>query len=199
METYDWIMLGVLGLAIVLGAWRGLAWQLASLASLVLSYFLALRYSEAVAAHISAAPPLNRVLAMVAIYAVSSLAIWLGFQLVSGMINRVRLQEWDRQMGALLGGAKGVLWCVVITFFVASVASEPTRKSILSSKSGQCIGYVVDRVPALLPKEVREPLDPYIKKLDEQLQHEHVDRSQPSDAPAPGNPPANSPVPSAIP
>ena len=45
MDWYDIAMLCVLGLATLIGAWKGMAWQLASLASLVLSYFLALRFS----------------------------------------------------------------------------------------------------------------------------------------------------------
>ncbi len=45
MQGYDVVMLIVLAAAMFFGAWKGFAWQLASLASLIVSYFAALRFS----------------------------------------------------------------------------------------------------------------------------------------------------------
>ena len=64
MQTYDLIMLIVLGGATILGAWKGMAWQVASLASIGVSYFVAVQFYQPVAAHIGAAPPWNQALAM---------------------------------------------------------------------------------------------------------------------------------------
>ncbi len=61
MQIYDFVMIGVLVAALVFGAWKGFAWQVASLASLTLSYFVALRFSADLAPHISDREPLNRV------------------------------------------------------------------------------------------------------------------------------------------
>ena len=47
---------------------------------------------------------------MLVLYIVTSLAIWFLFRMVSGIVNRVKLREFDRQMGALFGLAKGVLF-----------------------------------------------------------------------------------------
>ncbi len=44
---------------------------------------------------------------MLVLYILTSLAIWLLFRMVSGIIDRVKLKEFDRQMGALFGLAKG--------------------------------------------------------------------------------------------
>ena len=50
MELYDIFMIVVLVAATVFGAWKGMAWQLASLASMFVSYFAApLRFSEKLA------------------------------------------------------------------------------------------------------------------------------------------------------
>ena len=46
---------------------------------------------------------------MLMIYAGASLAIWMMYRVVGGAIDRVKLNEFDRQMGALVGFAKGVL------------------------------------------------------------------------------------------
>jgi membrane protein required for colicin V production len=175
MQTYDWLMILVVALLTLWGAWRGLARQLASLASLVSSYFLALRLSEYLAPRINVQPPLNRLVAMAIVFTLSSLVIWLLFRLVSGFIDRLKLQEFDRQMGGVIGAGQGVLLCIAITFFVGTVTADPLRKQVMTSKSGHYIGYLVDRAPAVLPKEVHQVLSPYLKRLDEQLQHDHVD------------------------
>lgn len=190
MQTYDWLMILLVLTATIWGAWKGLARQLASLASLVVSYFLSLRFSAMLAPKINLEPPLNRLAAMAIVFALSSLVIWLIFRLVSGFIDRLKLQEFDRQMGGVIGAAQGVILCVVVTFVAATVAVEPWKQQILTSKSGHYIGYVVDRAPTIMPREVHEMLSPYLKRLDEQLQHDHVEWTPPGNHPVPASLPA---------
>ena len=64
MELYDICMLVVLVAATLFGAWKGMAWQVASTASLVLSYVVALRFSEQLAPRFGQQAPLNRFIAM---------------------------------------------------------------------------------------------------------------------------------------
>ncbi len=169
MELYDIFMLVVLAGATLFGAWKGVAWQLASLASLVASYLLALRWSESIA-HFFGEPPTawNRFVAMLVLYAGSSLVIWSLFRLVSNWINRVQLKDFDHQLGAVLGAAKGVLWCVVITFFAITLSPE-ARDKILHSRSGYYIAVLLDRADAVMPKELHEVIDPYLHKLEKEL------------------------------
>ncbi|MFM8326650.1 MAG: CvpA family protein, partial [Pirellulaceae bacterium] len=103
LPAYDLLMLLVLVSMTLLGAIKGFAWQVASLASVVVSYYFAYTYRNEVAAKINAEPPWNIFLAMLLIYAGTSLAIWLGFRLFSGVLDQIRLREFDRQMGAMLG------------------------------------------------------------------------------------------------
>ncbi|MBM4073744.1 MAG: CvpA family protein [Planctomycetes bacterium] len=175
MQPYDWLMILLVLLTTLWGAWKGLARQLASLASLVVSYFVSLRFSPVLAPKINLDPPLNRLAAMAIVFVLCSLAIWLLFRMVSGFIDRLKLQEFDRQMGGVIGAAQGVLLCVVVTFVAATVAVEPWKRQILTSKSGYYIGHMIDRAPAVMPREMHEVLSPYLRRLDQQLQHEHVD------------------------
>src|SRR3972149_1242062 len=122
IQTYDIVMLVVLVAAAVLGAWKGMVWQIASLASLVFSAWVAIHFSASLAPYFSAKEQWNRFLAMLVLYIVTSLAIWLLFRMVSGIIDRVKLREFDRQMGALFGLAKGALLCLVITFFAVTLS-----------------------------------------------------------------------------
>ena len=74
MQTYDLVMLAVLAGATIFGFWKGLAWQVASLASLVVSYFVALRFADQVAPMVSEHAPFNKFAAMLIIYAVKKTA-----------------------------------------------------------------------------------------------------------------------------
>ena len=86
------------------------------------------------------------------------------------MIERVKLKEFDRQMGGIIGIAKGVLWCLVITFFSVTL-SEPMRKAVLHSYSGYYIAVLIHRAEPIIPPEISNVLGEYIKKLDEGLGH----------------------------
>jgi membrane protein required for colicin V production len=168
IQTYDVIMLVVLVGAAILGAWKGLAWQIASLASLVVSAGVAVHFSTPLAPYFSAQEPWNRFLAMLILYILTSLAIWVLFRMVSGILDRVKLREFDRQMGALFGLAKGVLFCLVITFFAVTL-SESARQVVLKSRSGDAIARLTRNAKGILPEDVRAVVGKYIDELDRKL------------------------------
>jgi membrane protein required for colicin V production len=169
MEVYDVIMLAVLLGATVFGAWKGLVWQLASLGAIVASYFVALEFRDEVAPYLKATPPWNVFLAMLILYVGTSLIIWLAFRLASRFVDRLKLKEFDRQIGALFGFAKGVLLCVIITLFAVTLLGESQRQAIVRSRSGYYIAQLLDRSHAVMPPEVRDVLHPYMHSLDERL------------------------------
>ncbi len=165
---YDILMLAVLAACVLFGAWKGMAWQLASLASLVLSYLVALQFADVVAPMIGTEEPWNRFVAMAILYAGTSMAIWLGFRVVAGAIDRIKLREFDRQLGALFGALKGVLLCMAITFFAVTLSST-ARGVVLQSKSGFYIGALLDRVHPLIPEGMHETLHPHFEEFERKL------------------------------
>ncbi len=168
LEAYDLGMLAVLVVTIGFGAWKGMAWQVASLASLVLSAMVAIRYSEGIAPLFGSSEPWNRFVAMLVLYVAVSLLVWVVFRMVSRAIDRVQLQEFDRQIGALFGGLKGVALCLIITFFAVTL-SETARQAVLRSRSGHYIARLIQRAEPVLPEEVRSVLGQYIDELDRRL------------------------------
>lgn len=181
MQVYDIGMLVVLLGATVFGAWKGMAWQLASLSSIVCSFAVALRFSPLLAPYIGAQEPWNRFVAMLVLYLGTSLVIWLVFRLVASMIDRIKLKDFDRQVGALFGAAKGVVLCIAITFFAVTL-SEKARELALHSRSGQYISVLIDRATPVMPKEVHEVLGPYLDQLEQGLNLEG--HTHEGDAPA---------------
>jgi membrane protein required for colicin V production len=98
VETYDFVMLTVLVGTALFGAIKGFAWQLASIASIVVSYLVAYNFREPLSQSIQADPPWNRFLAMLILFIGTSLVIWVAFRMVSNTIDRLRLKEFDRRL-----------------------------------------------------------------------------------------------------
>jgi membrane protein required for colicin V production len=161
-------MLAVLLCAVLFGVWKGLAWQLASLASITVSGFVAVHFSASLAPYFSAQEPWNRFLAMFVLFVVTALLIWIVFRFISGLIERVKLKEFDRQMGALFGLAKGFLLAIVITFFAVTLG-ETTRQMVLKSYSGDAIARITRHAVPILPEDVRTTFGKYIDEFEKKL------------------------------
>jgi len=170
IQPYDFAMLAVLVGAVLFGAWKGFAWQMASLASITVSAFVAVQGSAPLTPYfnVSEHEQWNRFLAMFVLYVLTAGAIWLLFRLVSGAINRVQLKEFDRQLGVIFGLAKGILYCIIITFFAVTL-SEAARQLVLQSRSGDLIARAIRNANPILPDDIREWLGKYIDELDEKL------------------------------
>ncbi len=169
MQTYDMLMVLVLVAATLFGFWKGMAWQIASLASLVVSYFAALRFADQLAPMISDQAPWNKFVAMLAIYVGTSFVIWTLFRLVSGAIDRVKLDGFDHQMGALIGLAKGVLLCTAITFFAVTILPQAQKDTILASQAGNYIVRILDKTHSVVPPEIHEVIHPYVERIEQRL------------------------------
>ena len=194
MLVYDLIMIVVLIAATLWGVYKGLAWQIASIASIFVSYFVAFQLRGVVASYIQADPPWNYALAMLILYLGSSVVVWVGFRLVKTTIDQVKLQEFDKHVGGVFGFAKGVALCVVITLFAVTLMGESERQQVIHSYSGYYIAVLLDKSEALLPAEVHDQVHPLLHKLDESLppgyERFHDQQNQPFQ---PQQPPNNGP------
>lgn len=166
MEAYDIVMLVVLIGAALFGAVKGFAWQLASIGSIAVSYMVAYHFREPFSESINAAPPWNRFLAMLILYVGTSLVIWMLFRMVSRTIDRMKLKEFDRQIGALFGLAKGALYCTLITLFAVTLLGDRIREKIVGSRSGHYIAQFLDKSQAVIPPELHEVVQPVLEKFD---------------------------------
>lgn len=171
MQIYDIIMLVVLGIATFMGAIKGFAWQIASLASIVVSYFAAYTFRNDVAKLIHAQEPWNGFLAMLLLFAGSSFVIWVVFRLLSGAIDQMRLRDFDRHMGALMGLGKGVLYCLLITMFAVTLLGPRQQQAIVDSRSGSYISQILSATNGIVwPKEVEQIVRPYLERIEQRLE-----------------------------
>jgi len=189
MQVYDIIMIVVLVGTTLFGAYKGLAWQIASLGAIVASYFVAMNFRGDVAKLIDATPPWNTFLAMLILYIGTSFLIWVGFRYVSNVLDRLKLKEFDRQLGGLLGFAKGAPFCIIITLFAMTLLGDAHRRTIVQSRSGYYIAVVLDKSHQVMPSELHDVLHPYVHKLDERVDHTGHDHDHADDHHADDTPP----------
>jgi len=151
---------------IVFGVWKGFAWQLAGVVSLILGFVVALPVSGTVAPLFGAKAPMNRFIAIAVLYAFTSLGTYLVAFLYRNALDRWQLKEWDRHLGGVLGGVKGWLIVLVLTLISATLSSK-ARETVLRTPVGRYVAISVDALEVLFPAEVHDVIHPYVHELDE--------------------------------
>ena len=164
MQTYDIIMLAILGVSVFFGFLKGFAWQIASVAAFGVSYVVALTFNGQLADYFG----MNDFVAMFLLFIGTSLAVWIGYGVVHKQIEQFHLKSFDRQIGAVVGLGTGVILCLVVTFFAVTLGEEMGRK-VVKSHSGKYITQVIHKLDGILPENVRNKVDPYLEKLDSEL------------------------------
>ena len=106
---------------------------------------------------------------MLALYAATSIGVWLIFRVISGAINAIHLSAFDHQLGLLLGLAKGAMLCIVVTFFAVTLAPA-YRDQIVASRSGRLVAELIVRADTYLPKEIHDTVNPFVKQFEEKFQ-----------------------------
>jgi membrane protein required for colicin V production len=169
MPTYDILVILVLAATTCLGAVRGFAWQVASLTALFASYLVAYKLRFVLAPWLPIAAPINALVAMVILYLACSMAIWSGFHQIRKLIDRVKLKDFDKQMGALFGLLKGAAICFAVTLFAIALLGERVGDAILSSYSGRWMARNAGHLEAVLPEEIEEVVSPILERIDDRL------------------------------
>jgi len=168
IESYDIVMLGLLATAGLLGYFKGIIWQIAWIAGICLSSYVALRFSGQLAPLTGQQAPWDRLLAMLGLYVATSLAVWIGFRVVSSAIDAVHLGAFDHQLGLVFGLAKGALICVVVTFFTVTMVPG-YRSQITGSRSGQIVARLIGEADRYLPPDVHQTINPFLQQFQEQF------------------------------
>jgi membrane protein required for colicin V production len=168
----------------VRGAWLGITWQLASIASLILGYVVSHQASAQFAPYFPGEPEVARSLAMAVVYVVVSASVFGLARLIRGVLHKLKFEAYDRHLGMLLGGSEAACLGMLVTMFVVSLAPA-TRQPIFSSPTGRVVGTVMNNLGPVLPHEVRKVLAPHWDGSSALV----VDNvtTEPSDAPAPGH------------
>jgi len=161
MVLTDWVLLAALLLSVLLGLWRGLVYEVLSVAGWVAAFVLAQAFADEAGAWLpmdGLSPPLRLAAGFVLVFVAVAFAAGLGAWLVQKLVASVGLRPVDR----VLGGAFGLLRGVVILLAVALVVSMTQMQSAAWWRDSAIAGVLsatLHEVKPLLP----EPVARYIR------------------------------------
>lgn len=125
MAVADWAFLGVLVVSLIIGAWRGLVYEILSVLGWALSFYIAQWFAPEVAAVLplqSASDPVRFAAAFVLIFIVSVFLAGLLAVLFKKLVEAIGLRPVDRTLGAAFGLVRGVILLLAVTVVVNMTA-----------------------------------------------------------------------------
>lgn len=168
MSIYDIVMLVIFFGSVIFGYRKGLAWQIASLAAIVISYFVAINFRNPVAQLISVQAPWNQFAAMLLLFLGTSLVVWTIYASTSKSIKRMELKGFDRQAGAILGVFKGGILCMLVTVFAVSLFGS-TRNMVHNSATGHYVVSGIQQFSRFTPTELAGFLNPHLEQFGQNI------------------------------
>lgn len=156
MTVFDYALLGILGLSVLVSVWRGAVRELLALASWVIAFLVAQAYAGTVGALMPAAipSPALRVLAgflvvfltVLLLVAITSLAI-------SQLVRAAGLGPLDRTLGAIFGLLRGILVAALLVL-LAGLTSAPRESWWRNAMFSAPMEALVLAVKPWLPDEL---------------------------------------------
>jgi len=121
----DLAFLGVLAASMLVGAWRGLVYEVLSVLGWALSFYLAQWFAPDMAALLplqSASEPVRYAAAFVLIFIAAVFAAGLLAVLIKKMVEAIGLRPVDRTLGAAFGVVRGVILLLAVTVVINMTA-----------------------------------------------------------------------------
>lgn len=160
LGAVDWVLLGILGLSVLIGLWRGLVFEVMSLLGWVVAYFAAQWFAPAMSMHMPVGSP-GSALNHAAGFAVTFLLVlilWaLAARLVKMLITASPLSVTDRVLGAGFGLLRGLVLLLAIATVVAMtpVARSPAWSG---SYGAAWLSVMLQGLKPVLPVEIAQHL-----------------------------------------
>jgi membrane protein required for colicin V production len=156
MVTTDWALLGVLLLSVLLGLWRGLMYEVLSLAGWVLAFILAQAFANDVAAWLpmdGLSSALKLAVAFVLVFVLVAFAGGLVAWLVQKLVATVGLRPVDRVLGGAFGLARALVMLLGLAVVVSVMQMQQAAWWRTSSAAGMLSATLLEIRP-LLPEPV---------------------------------------------
>ena len=154
LAFFDWVLLAVAAVSVLVGLWRGFVFEVLSLAGWVAAWFAAQWASPQLAPHLPVGAPgsaLNLAAAL-AICFVLALMVWsLLARLVRLLIHATPLSIFDRLLGAGFGALRAAVLGLVVVSVVAltPAAQSPAWRASLGVRGlTQALGVLKPLLPA---------------------------------------------------
>lgn len=160
MTWFDYAVLGVLGVSIMWGVWRGLVREVISIVGWVAAFVVANFLAEPLSQYLPRSIPtlqLRLLIAFVVVFVATLAVATLLGMLLSKVIKAAGLGGLDRALGALFGTARGLL-VVVAAALLAGLTGAPRQAFWRDSVSAAPLSELVLALRPWLPKAFAERL-----------------------------------------
>jgi len=168
MSIFDLIILAILVALTLRGIWKGMISQIVSVAAFFICWVVATRFGSLVAPTIPLEAPANQVAAMAVIFVITLVAIRFAYAALEKFIKHWRLEKLNSLLGGVLGFTKGLLLCLIITFF-AVMFSETSRDVVFNSKSGFHLVHIITKIGVFVPKDSYEFVHSQLAQFQEKV------------------------------
>lgn len=161
MFWLDTTILALLGLGAVLGAISGFLWQVARIACLALAVYAAILLNEWTSSLIAEAmmpgtdPRISRGLAYLGVFVAVFLILYQVVWLLDLWIQAVRLEPFNRFLGAIVGAAKMGLLAAAACLGLTHYSSAKTKEMLDQSQLAPVLVAGMDSVLLVIPQEFK--------------------------------------------
>ncbi|MBS1144458.1 MAG: CvpA family protein [Proteobacteria bacterium] len=161
MTVFDYVVLGIVGVSLLFGLWRGVVGEVIALVAWGVGIFAAIEYGAPVGHSVFAgmSDPALRTLAGCVVIFVSILVLMAILNMVvRSMVKALGLSVSDRILGMVFGLLRGVLVCMVLVG-LGGMTSAPTqawwRNAMLAAPMETVVMAVKPWLPDDLAKRIR--------------------------------------------
>lgn len=160
MVTTDWILLGVLALSMLVGAWRGLVYEVLSLLGWVLAFYAAQWLAPQIAVLLplqSVSEPVRYAAAFALIFIAFVFAWGLLVFLVKKLVDSIGMRPADRTLGAAFGLVRGLVLLLAATVVINMTALKRSDWW-LESTGAQGLSSILKGLKPALPERFTQYL-----------------------------------------
>ena len=161
VSTVDWVLLAVLGFSMLLGAWRGLVYEVLSVLGWAVSFYTAQYFAPRVSAWLplqSSSDAVRYAAAFVLVFVAAVFTAGLLAFLLKKLIEAIGLRPVDRTMGAAFGLVRGVILLLAIAVVMDMTA---LKKNVWwqESKGAPILSATLNGLKPVLPEQFAKYLN----------------------------------------
>ena len=161
MAIVDLVLLGVLVFSMLLGAWRGLVYEMLSVVGWAVSFYAAQWFAPQVASLLplqSASEPVRYAAAFVLIFIAAVFAAGLLAFLLKKLVEAMGLRPVDRTMGAVFGLLRGLI-LLLATSVVMDMTALKASDWWQESKGALALAATLKGLKPVLPEQFAQYLN----------------------------------------
>lgn len=155
MTFVDWTLIGILGLSLLIGVWRGLVYEVLSVFVWIAAFVLAQWFAPEVAAKLpmtGSAQSLRYAAAFVLVFVATAFVAGLITQLIKKLVAAVGLRPVDRTLGAIFGLLRGAILLLAIAV-VMNMTALRNQADWQASQGASMLTELLIKLKPLLPQE----------------------------------------------